>query len=50
MICINCRTAGTQLTQSGDSPWIAELHKACKGGTWCDCQHSTEPLVKRKND
>lgn len=21
------------------------MHKACKGGTWCDCQHRVFPLV-----
>lgn len=27
MICPNCRYG---------------VHGACKGGTWCDCQHRTE--------
>lgn len=62
MICPPCRNAGAvrsetdviyqyldgrdQETLTGPEA-AAKMHKTCKGGTWCDCQHSTEPLVRR---
>lgn len=45
MICCRCQEAGAQ-NATGD-PARAELaktwHEACRGGTWCDCQHRTGP-------
>lgn len=28
----------------------AQNHDACKGGTWCDCQHKTGNLVRNNGD
>jgi hypothetical protein len=58
MICPPCRSAGNYLvavdlsydfTDEGDIEQAGEEHAKCKGGTWCDCQHLTEPLVRRQN-
>jgi hypothetical protein len=58
MICKPCRKAGFILTASleywgivkeHDKKIAAITHKMCKGGTWCDCAHKTELMVKRSN-
>lgn len=56
MICDKCRTAGNLLvavdlsydfTTDDDVEEAASLHEKCPGGTWCDCQHKTDLLVRR---
>jgi hypothetical protein len=49
-VCVPCTRAGIyvssarQLTdptvQEALQKNAAELHATCRGGTWCDCQHS----------
>jgi hypothetical protein len=48
MICVECRKAGKFLTAQVDTEEVAWMHAQCKGGTWCDCQHVTQPVVKAR--
>jgi hypothetical protein len=43
MICEPCKAGGKFV---GLPEHSAELHHECKGGTWCDCQHLTETVLK----
>jgi hypothetical protein len=58
VICKPCQDAGNYLaavdlsydfTDDEDVKQARELHEKCPGGTWCDCAHKTEPLVRRQN-
>lgn len=53
MICAKCKDAGrltlilrntktTPETERARKTVIRNLHKSCRGGTWCDCQHRAE--------
>jgi hypothetical protein len=60
MICEPCRRAGDILSSVEDPDPFDEsnmiaLHRRCKGGTFCDCQHSINPNMLnqeriKKND
>jgi hypothetical protein len=49
-ICIPCTRAGIYLTNARNTPdqVVSDVlvsnaklaHEKCRGGTWCDCQHS----------
>jgi len=52
MICIPCTRGGILTTTARNAAEeaqavliknAAELHAQCRGGTWCDCQHKTNP-------
>jgi hypothetical protein len=46
VICKACREAADIPNVAATAVIIkTQLHKHCKGGTWCDCQHR----VGRKN-
>ena len=49
MICKGCRDAGNLNANSiEDKAYISAVwHRNCKGGTWCDCQHKTEAMVRK---
>lgn len=55
MICAHC-AAGADICDAPALPVAArvlaiDMHKECKGGTWCDCQHVVplhDQLVKRR--
>ena len=38
MICEACKAAA-ELSPNATLEEAREMHKACKGGTHCDCQH-----------
>lgn len=55
MICLPCREAGSLLKfrtgatardPLGAGVYLEQqailLHKECRGGTWCDCQHQLD--------
>jgi hypothetical protein len=43
MTCTDCREAGTALASGAPTEVVEALHAKCKGDTWCDCQHRTNP-------
>lgn len=45
MICPPCRDAGKYLS-AGNAHGAELHHEKCKGGTWCDCAHKLESVVK----
>jgi len=48
VICTMCKQAADTPTTNGPASRIykSALHQACKGGTWCDCQHRVKKVTK----
>ena len=60
MICTPCQTAGklnadaNRVYDEESARYLVkralESHAACKGGTWCDCQHAVGMFRNERRD